>query len=79
MANNIDLTTHLDFVMLQSLQLSQVKEMGELRSAMNNNFMQISKQLAELGKNSYSTETGEIPKIPPDLANGECSDLVSLP
>lgn len=80
MANNVDLATHPDFVRLQSLQISQVNEMGEIRATMNNNFMHISKQLTEMGKNNnYSSEIGEIPKRPPDPINKESSEIITLP
>lgn len=79
MTNNFDLATHPDFVRLYSLQLSQVNEMGEIRSTMNSNFMQISKQLQDMCNNSYSTEIDEIPKIPPDQTKTESSELISLP
>lgn len=44
----IDLAAHPDFIRLQTLQISQISDMNEFRSSVNNNFLELSKQMAEI-------------------------------
>lgn len=47
--SSVDLSSNANFMRLQSLQLSQVSEMNEMWTMMNKNFLELNRQLSELG------------------------------
>lgn len=57
--------------------MNQVKDMGEHKSSVNNNFLEISKQMVELSSKISEMSTRGIPERPPDT-NMQITDSTEI-